>query len=178
MGYISWTLPQNETFQSSTGRMIWLRSKTTHAAFLVSKQYELLEHTQTKQEEIKLVYLIMYHCNKIRLSHGPSQKYETLLVYAGIDKSVNCCWLCQKTIWRFSTCKEDLAGHIFETSIKWLFFIPVSIKFSLCVLKTFLNSNTSILREIAYFPKKILRTCVNFWPINSKNEEYTSYCKI
>ena len=33
-------------------------------------------------------------------------------------------------------------------------FHPISMEFSLYVLKTFLNTNTPILREIAYFPKR------------------------
>ena len=46
-----------------------------------------------------------------------------------------------------------LAGHIFLNVNKIVIFHPISMQCGLYVFKTFLNTNASVLRVIAYFSK-------------------------
>ena len=72
-----------------------------------------------------------------------------------------------------------ILGHIFETSIKCLCFIRSQWHFVCMFFKAFWTQLNKF-RGKMYILKTdfILQTCVNFWPINSKNEKYTSYYKI
>ena len=69
-----------------------------------------------------------------------------------------------------------IVGHIFETSIKCLCFIRSQWNFVCMFFKAFWTQLNKF-RGKLYILKTdfVLQTCVNFWPINSKNEKYTSY---
>ena len=56
---------------------------------------------------------------------------------------------------------------------------PILTKVYLCVLKGFLNTTTSVEGKILFSIKDIiLQICVKFCPINSENEDLTSYYKV
>ena len=75
--------------------------------------------------------------------------------------------------YRDGSCFKVIVGHIFEISIKCSCFIRSQWNF-VCMLR--LSGHNLINLEGKYiFSKHFIQTCVNFWPINSKNEKYTSY---
>ena len=72
-----------------------------------------------------------------------------------------------------------IVGHIFETSIKCLCFIRSQWNFVCMFFKAFWTQLNKFRGKICILKTDfILQTCVNFWPINSKIETYTSYYKI
>ena len=84
-------------------------------------------------------------------------------------------------IMRQSACLvfKVIVGHIFETSIKCLCFIRSQWNFVCMFFKAFWTQLNKFRGKI-YILKTdfILQTCINLWPINRKNEKYTSYYKI
>ena len=72
-----------------------------------------------------------------------------------------------------------IVRHIFETSIKCLCFIRSKWNFVCMFFKAFWTQLNKFRGNICILKTDfILQIFVNFWPINSKNEKYTSYYKI
>ena len=88
--------------------------------------------------------------------------------------------LCPNELYRqgyFSA--KVVVGHIYETSIKCLFFIQTQWNFVCMFFKAVRTTFNQFWGNLCFLKKDfILQTWDNFWQINSKNKGHNSYNKL